>query len=305
MPLDGGRFFHLILFSRHRVLELAFSLFAALALIASAALGLWVLPVMGGFLLLGLPLQSRLRRAADGLRAQLGEVKAEPAELSEDELRKLFLAAREVTRNAPLRAPRAGANMMEMLLDRAAVRPPPILASVLLLVPWLAGLAASVLALMGLAMSAPPHWQSRTVDAAGFSIVMPGPAPINSTDRDTPQGKWSLRSMEANGTGGRFSALWYEFPPGRKPVDSRALADYLDRVRKSLPGIYDASVLDESPLPDSLHGRQFQLRRRDGAVLQARIVVVGNHVFQLAAPAEPPEEARRFFDSFQLLRKLD
>lgn len=68
LPLDGGWVVHAILFSRHHVLDVVFRFFAALALIASGFLGLWMLAIIGVFMMLGLRTSYHIARIAQELR---------------------------------------------------------------------------------------------------------------------------------------------------------------------------------------------------------------------------------------------
>ncbi len=69
LPLDGGWVFHSLLFSRHYVLDAAFRLLAAIALLAGSA---WsddvVLRYLGIFLLIGLPMSFKMAKIASELR---------------------------------------------------------------------------------------------------------------------------------------------------------------------------------------------------------------------------------------------
>lgn len=68
-PLDGGRFLHLIIFSRNRYMELCFRIFAALALIfAGYALGAWLLALLGLFNLLAVKFSFKLAKISKEVR---------------------------------------------------------------------------------------------------------------------------------------------------------------------------------------------------------------------------------------------
>jgi len=94
-PLDGGQFFRVLIFSRHRYLELAFGFLAGLLCLAGLALGSFVLPIIGLGMLLGLPRQARLLRAAKELAGKYPDLPADPAALDDAQSRELFTASRK------------------------------------------------------------------------------------------------------------------------------------------------------------------------------------------------------------------
>jgi len=68
-PLDGGRFFHTVLFSRNRYLELCFRICAALALIlVGFAIGAWLLAILGLASLITARIPFKLAKAAQQVR---------------------------------------------------------------------------------------------------------------------------------------------------------------------------------------------------------------------------------------------
>jgi Zn-dependent protease len=300
-PLDGGRLFHLLLFSRHRWLEIGFSAFAGLVLIAAFGVGLYLLPIIGVLILVGLPRQWRLRGAAERLRAGHEAWGTEPAQLPEAQLRAAFLAAKEVYQPAVLAQPRAAANVVEGLIDRAALRPPSVGASLLLLLPWLAGLIASFAALALIDAANPPQWQVSEVREGGFSIEMPRATPLAEVERHTPLGPRVMKSLDARVRAGTYTARWYDVAPGERPVDDVALARYLDGQRDKLVERAQGTLLDEVRLPGGTAGRQLRIREAGGSESLAQIRIDEERVFLLLAPAEPAADAARFFASFKRL----
>lgn len=299
-PLDGGRFFHLLFFSRHRVLEIAFASFAGLALIASFAFGMYLLPILGVLLLLGLPRQWRLRRAADSLRAQFAHWGGEPAELPEPQLRAAFVAARELNAGKSDRRSRAGADAIEQVVEHASLKPPSIIASIFLVIPWLGALIASFVALVLLSMSGPPSWERRDVPQGGFSILFPHPVPVGEVVRDTPFGELMMYSLDANGSAGIFVARWYDFPAGQRPASAEATAAFLDKSRDKLLERAEGELAEESNIPD---GRRVRMTSNTSGDAIAEIRIVGERVYLLIAPVEPNDEVQRYFESFKLLPK--
>lgn len=298
-PLDGGRLFNLLLFSRHRWLEIGFSVFAGLALIAAFGLGMYLLPIIGIFILAGLPLQWRLRGAADQLRAQHAAWGAEPLQLPEEQLRAAFLTAQQAHKPAVMAQPRSAAQAVEGLIDRVALRPPPVLASLALLLPWLVGVIASLVALGFIDAARPPQWEAREVPEGGFAIELPKPVPLAGVQRETPLGLRQMMSLDAQANGGAYTVRWYDFAPGERPADAVALSRYLDGQRDKLLERAQGKLVEEAPLGSGAPGRQLRMRDPGEGVSLAQIRIEGDRVFLLFAPAEPAADAARFFGSFK------
>lgn len=295
-PLDGGRFFHLLLFCRHRWLEIGYAALAALLLIASFLAGFYLLPILGVLALLGLPRQWRARRAAEALQRQFADWRGEPAQLPEPQLRAAFLAVRSLVGEAAA-LPRVMANAVEGLVERATLRPPSVIASLLLVLLWAAGLVGALVGSSALSMSGPVNWQTRTVPEGGFSVLMPREVAPLELQRDTPLGPMTMHSLDTGAGGGLFTARWYDIPAGRVPDSDAARAEFLDRSRDKLLARAQATLVREEALPD---GRSLRLREPDGHETLAQIHLVGPRVYLLFAPVEPADETRRFFDSFRL-----
>jgi hypothetical protein len=136
-PLDGGRLFQLVLFSRQRHLEIAFMALGALALLVGGLLtSSWVLAIFGFFLLRGLPHMWRLIREAARLRERFPGLPAEAHLLGDEECRALFLAARDVLPEQLLPRRGAMAPTMANILERTSQHPPGWLASLGILLVW-------------------------------------------------------------------------------------------------------------------------------------------------------------------------
>lgn len=154
MPLDGGRFFQLLLFSRHRYLENAFSLLAAVATGAMAlAAGSWVLGILAWLLLVGLIRQTRVLGQVHALRASNPELAREAPALDEPELRALHAASAEVARGEASVQVRAQA--MRDIHDRVRQRPPSVLACLGLGTLWGGGVLAVLVGLALIVYSSP------------------------------------------------------------------------------------------------------------------------------------------------------
>lgn len=68
LPLDGGWIVHILLFSRHPVLDTTFRFLAAVVLISSGLLGIWILAFLGVMMLIGLRAAHRVARVAADVR---------------------------------------------------------------------------------------------------------------------------------------------------------------------------------------------------------------------------------------------
>ena len=235
-PLDGGQFFRLLVFSRNRFLEVAFAALAGAALVVwGLKVGGFFLPLIGLAMILGLPRLNRTLRAAKDLRAKYGTLPADPALLQDGQCRDLFLVSRSVTGNALRKRPRDGAVAMEQVLERTVSRSPSIAASVVLLLPWVTGVYAAFLGVVGLALTSTPNWQMQAVPQGGFSIKLPHRSPISRIKRDTPLGNIEMSSIDTTGTSGIFDIRWYDLPASVQVDDERADKEFLDRSRDSDP----------------------------------------------------------------------
>ncbi|MCP3144376.1 zinc metalloprotease [Pyxidicoccus xibeiensis] len=145
VPLDGGRLFQVLLFSRHRHLEVAFSVFAGLTMLAlSIPLG-WVMGLMGMFTLFGLMPQARLLREVHALRRSGLGFPAESSALDEPAMRALYASsAALLTVSGEHEQPEAvykeRARAMQRLHERVRQQPPTWGRSLLLATLWGGGL---------------------------------------------------------------------------------------------------------------------------------------------------------------------
>jgi Zn-dependent protease len=146
IPLDGGRLFQLLVFSRHRYLELGFTLLTSLALLGlSFALSWWMLGIIAVFNLLLLPRQSRLIQAAGALRTAHPALAQDPANLEEGPMRVLYQASAALVAEGSAQqaeAYKGRALAMRNLHQRVCQRTPSALASVGLSGLWFVSVVA-------------------------------------------------------------------------------------------------------------------------------------------------------------------
>lgn len=130
-PFDGGKLAHLLVFSRHVLLEVGF-LVLAVAVLAGVGwwTGQWLLAAIGGFLLLGIiPRHVRANQVAD-LRRQRPRMAERLTELTEGDKIALFRAAVQVEGGPgegpehPWPNPKATARSLMTLHEAAVHRPP-------------------------------------------------------------------------------------------------------------------------------------------------------------------------------------
>lgn len=150
-PLDGGRLFQVLVFSRNRHLEVMFRVVtAALVVGVSLYLHLWALAFFAYVALVTLPQTVRLLAAAEPLKtAGLPE---DPAKLDESQLRVLHTTVWNTftpqvkTRIRSKPAPQA--SWMEAFHQRAILRAPSWLATSAVLAMWAGGTALAAITLL-------------------------------------------------------------------------------------------------------------------------------------------------------------
>jgi Zn-dependent protease len=153
-PLDGGQLFRVLVFSRHRVVEVAF-LYVTAGVLTFVSLFLeeWLMAGVGFFvLLLVAPQRRRLLHAAHELRSL--NLPADPAALDEAQTRLLHRAAWQMVPAGAEQVwrdkPQPQAEMMLQLLETATQRPPGAGATVGLFGIWLGAWALAFLTVLAM-----------------------------------------------------------------------------------------------------------------------------------------------------------
>ena len=271
-PLDGGRLFQMLLFSRNRFLEVAFLGVAAAVLgMVAVRTGTWALLALAFLLVITLPFRYRVLRAAPAAR----DLPADPSLLSPADARRLFTLARAAMPKPSRGRPRQAAAAMEQVLD-AAQPPPRWGATSALLGAWTAALIVLALCLGLLGLAAPAKWSEHRSEPGGFAILMPRAPVVTRIDS-------TILEQARQGTDRIYAVRWSD-----RPIPPR--------------GAF--GVISESTVPlagGSAH--ELKLRRQDGALVVIRSLQQGGRSFEIAATV-PREDAetRRFLDSFRLLR---
>lgn len=196
VPLDGGRLLQGVLFSRHPVAEIGFSLAAAAALLAWSAKGedrwaQWVayLLVMGCFH------RWRVLEAGRRLRDARKTWTADLHAVTDDELRELEAAAIPLSGKAMNDGPKLRAAFMEQLHEVVATPPATLGQGVALGGFWLGALA---LVAGGLFVARAPQWQSYQPEDGLFRIQLPAKATL----KDVPVAGGYVSSVVAFAEGG-------------------------------------------------------------------------------------------------------
>ncbi|WP_224244466.1 site-2 protease family protein [Hyalangium gracile] len=320
-PLDGGKLFQLLIFSRNRFLELAFTFFAALGMLGLALLlGTWALGIMAGLLLISLPRQWKVLRIVKELRASSPEVDREPLEMDESSLRSLYTAVGELISNAVKgdnRLKQYVRTMQEVHL-RVRMHPPSILASLGLFSLWFMGIVLVLVGILTVGSGRTPkapEWSSYKDAKAGFSILMPDAAPARWTALHGPA-RSSRQEGETHGV-----RLWEEHdysvttwklesPPTTDAEREQVLEEIRSALAAQVRAQRNPARSDEPRELAGIAGRHlvfsgdsavtrgevreeywFGLREDRGYILRAQ------YDQRLAAPGE----AERFFTSFRPL----
>ncbi len=288
--LDGGAFLERVLFSRHRVLEIAFRGIGYLLLGYLAIQGAMV--VLGLFIVLSLfalPLRWRILSAAARLRHQHPMLEPDPDRLGEPERQALFTAARTALRAPASETPSEVGRAMESILG-AAKRAPGVLATAGLLLAYGVGLAVAAIGIVLLTIPVGPvEWQ--TVAGPGWRAEFPRPPHELAMDAGPGGARGTRWQAIVDGTE-RFTI---EVAPGGSDGQwMSAAAEELSRsTRLTLTGTR----------PVELGGHpgaefEFSVPRR---VMRARMVAVGARRYEVTASAPRwGEDQERFLQSFAL-----
>jgi len=290
--LDGGRFFQRVFFSRQRHVEMAFmTLTGLILLVVAVRASLWMLAVFAYLGLATLPLRHRLLREAQALRPALADAVRSPAP-TDDQLRVLYGAARDVIGPRVRARPRLVAAVMDQLMETAKPAPG-VAASLALTGAWL---SAMLVTLFGLALffgTAPRRfWHGHAIPGAGAVVSMPSrPEPI------VPFAMvgWKPVAGLTSGTVHRYSALAWKRGDDANPP---SMKDIWASVRSVLaPASADPGVLVEV---EGLKGREAEIGLA-GRVCKLRVLEGDECLFALSACAATREpEMDRFLDSLRV-----
>jgi Zn-dependent protease len=187
-PFDGGQLFNLVLFSRHRHVEVGFLAVAALAVIGLALLlKTWIFGVLGLFMLLSIPVRKQVLAAANELKAD--NLPEDPHALDEPQRRRVFDVLWSLMSEQWRGKPAQQAGMMEQVHASASQRPLSVDASVAIGALWIAGVVLTAIAVTTVLDArsesdepiAAAQWQRYYNVDRTFSIELPA-QPVESKD---------------------------------------------------------------------------------------------------------------------------
>ncbi|HEY4058875.1 MAG TPA: site-2 protease family protein [Kofleriaceae bacterium] len=150
-PLDGGRLFQVLLFSRNRYLELIFrAVTVGVLVVLALKWKLWLLALFGGFILLSLGGRKRVLDAAQPLKRT--GLPSDPHLLTDEQRRRLYALALTLRprKLAPKFNVQFAATKMDQLLEVASAEPASMGATAGMLLLWIAGGALTVVAALQL-----------------------------------------------------------------------------------------------------------------------------------------------------------
>ena len=153
VPLDGGRFLQVVVFSRAPILDAGFQLLACMGLgVLSVAVKAPVLGILALLMAVALPARFRQARHCSLLRSELGAIPQRIADLREVEERCLFRAARNVMPG--ITQPIACARLLRQIHEEVLIRQPSAGATAGLLLAYGASVLVGVVVLVLVAIGA-------------------------------------------------------------------------------------------------------------------------------------------------------
>lgn len=191
-PLDGGRLLNVLIFSRHRVVEIVFVACTSVALgiigLALKAPALFIFVLLGAFYL---PTRYRTGRAADIFRARWPTVPARLDGADDDWKRDLFRESLALASRVGAPKPELCATFMRRVHEASLTRPAPWPTAVLLFIVYVVSVGLSLVAL---ALTVRPGAEDTDVSeaqpsaetiAASVSTLMFPPETTHTTRRPT------------------------------------------------------------------------------------------------------------------------
>jgi Zn-dependent protease len=276
-PLDGGQLFQVLLFSRQRHLELMFvGVTAAVVVVASFALQMWVLAIVGFFILVMLPHRKRVLDVGHSLRDR--GLPSDPAALDDSQQRELYRVALESLpaewqkRWAGKHQPKA--QLIEQILERATLRPPSVAATAGLLGVWLVSLVAAAI---GVVLAIGASWRLYTNDAGGFTVDMPA-QPVAAEVAEYHSVNARVRERD-------YTVMWNDV---LDPNWITAVHSGLSTTRKL------------TDLATSANDRTFTYREGEQFVVMRLVVTPKGRVYMVGATAPNDDpDLHRFVTSFR------
>lgn len=294
-PLDGGRVLSIVLFSRHRVLEM-------LGIVAGL-IGLVVLDLLPGNSAmwagaLGGLMYNRLRviDLAHGLRRSGVYLGGKTSELPPETMAPLQAAAWKVSGAA-----KSPAAMMRVIHEAAATKPAGWAASALLFAVWAAA-SGGAWVLQRELKHPTPHW-APLVEAEGrWQAELPGPMDVNTEKAQPYEGIARLRHRSSNSALGEFTVLDLEL----EATDSLDNEDAWARMHAMVESTRQQAKLGPASEKEvAYEGRaalEVNFPRGNLPAMQAVYVNSGNTFVVLVTTSTDAAVSARFLKSLHFLR---
>jgi Zn-dependent protease len=282
-PLDGGRLFQTLLYSRNRKLEIAIRGITSGAVLGfSLWFGQWMFAALGALMLFTLGHRNRILVEAERIKPL--DLPSDPHALDDAQARTLHAS---VWTMLPAQyhqgwrgKAKAQAGIMEQVLDAASTRPPSGGATAGLLVAWFLALG---IAFLGLVFVVPAQWQSYTHPTAGFTVDMPGPVEVTKPGGDMMMVSTKFRLAE-------YAVLWDAINTDEKGADR-----WFDFSQTALSK--DGRIIRQPRAPDG--ERRFVILVSNGAEREVRLIAKDGVGYMLIAQPSDTEDAQRMLDSFK------
>jgi Zn-dependent protease len=294
--LDGGKVLQLTLFQRHRALELAFLVLAALGMVAAAvALDARVLYYVAFFTLASLPFRHRLLKGAQALRHRRVAVPSDVLGLEGPAGREVFLEAwGALTQTGRSDAKLAGA--LEGLVDLVSRSIPSRRQTAALLGAWALGLAGGAAGLWLLRHPA-LTWREVRDPGGRYTLLLPGEPKVTETVQEVLEAKVTMRKVAY--VSGDYGFLVIDLP---LPPD--AVLDLEGWWSQALGGMQEAvkgQVLwSRATTFQGRPGMAAQLRQGENVTRMAGFQHGGHRYYLVATAPLDDESVDRFFDSVAL-----
>ena len=296
-PLDGGRFFETVLFSRHAFVELVFRIIGiALLVLCGAAFKSKALVFFALLLSLSLRQSYLIARLASKFRKE-GVLPGSGSAVSETFVRTAYPRIDAVTKSAAV-SPRKAADTIITLWNRLRITPP----TALKCAGWIAGyfmfivvLVVSVSFARLYAPVAADEWMPFTSQDGRFTVEFPG-VPL---DRPLP-------AADANGKVVFVQSPFAFFSVTYSDISSVSAAKFLTAEPAAVASAFRGSLAGETDIAlGEIRGKDFSVDLPGGkGTVRSRLFIDGNRcykVFVLSKKGILEKEKGRFFESFRIV----
>lgn len=296
-PLDGGKFFETVLFSRNAYLEIAFKVTGVILLILSGLLLKSTALALFG-VLLSLSIRQTFSVAAISAQLKKENVASEGgSEVPEDFAETVLPYIEKREKNGTV-SPARAADMIMTLWARMRMRQPGVLASV----GWIALYAAVILVVLVSASvirlySPVPEgeWKPYTSQEGRFSVAMPG----IPREKELPGGVHG-KAVFVQTQSALYSVTWSD-------VKDTEAGRFLSEEPVTMASAMKGSLAAQRDIAlGSAQGKEFTIAHPSGSVEgRCRIFLDGTRcykVFVFAEKGAGEKESKIFFESFSLKR---